>query len=41
MNKGKAYISKEMAAKMGKRTDWGLYLDDNMTRLPQGMPNDK
>lgn len=41
MNKGKAYISKEMAAKMGKRTDWGLYLDDNMTRLPQGMPNDQ
>ncbi len=36
MNKGKAYVSQEMAEKMQKRTDWGAYLDANMTRLPMG-----
>jgi hypothetical protein len=36
MSKGKAYLSREMAEKMQKRTDWGEYLDENMTRLPKG-----
>jgi outer membrane protein TolC len=36
MSKGKAYVSEEMAKKMQKRTDWGAYLDANMTRLPTG-----
>ena len=36
MSKGRAYLSKEMAKKMQKRTDWGRYLDANMTRLPTG-----
>lgn len=40
MSQGKAYISEGMAAKMKKRIDWGRYLEANMTRLPQGMPND-
>ena len=37
MNQGKAYISVEMAEKMQKRTDWGRYLDENMTRLPESL----
>lgn len=41
MSQGKAYISEDMAAKMQKRIDWGRYLDANMTRLPQGAPNDQ
>lgn len=41
MSEGEAYISNEIAAKMEKRTDWGRYLDKNMTRLPQGMINDQ
>ena len=36
ISRGKAYISKETAAKMKARTDWGEYLDDDMTRLPKG-----
>ncbi|KYJ87678.1 TolC family protein [Sulfurovum riftiae] len=36
ISRGKAYISKEMAARMKARTDWGHYLDDDMTRLPKG-----
>ena len=40
INKGKAYVSKEMAQKMQKRTDWGAYLDANMTRLPDGFGDD-
>jgi outer membrane protein TolC len=36
MSKGKAYVSRELAEKMQKRTDWGAYLDANMTRLPTG-----
>ena len=41
MSRGKAYISKELAQKMKKRTDWGEYLDENMTRLPKGFYNGK
>jgi outer membrane protein TolC len=37
MHEGASYISKERAKKMQQRTDWGSYLDDNMTRLPKGM----
>lgn len=40
MNKGKAYVSREMAEKMKKRTDWGLFLDENMTRLPKGFTDE-
>lgn len=40
MSKGQAYVSKEMAEKMQKRTDWGHYLDDKMTRLPKGMTDE-
>ena len=40
MNKGKAYLSEETAAKMKKRVDWGKYLDANMTRLPEGMTHE-
>jgi len=36
-NKGKSYLSADTAAKMKKRVDWDRYLDDNMTRLPEGM----
>ena len=36
ISRGKSYISKETAAKMKARTDWGAYLDDDMTRLPKG-----
>ena len=41
MSRGKAYISMELAQKMKKRTDWGNYLDENMTRLPKGFYNGK
>ncbi len=37
MSQGDTYISNEMAKKMQQRTDWGNYLDNNMTRLPKGM----
>ena len=37
ISKGKSYISKALAQKMKKRTDWGKYLDQNMTKLPKGM----
>ncbi|WP_373030864.1 TolC family protein [Sulfurovum sp.] len=40
MSKGKSYLSADTAAKMKKTVDWGKYLDDNMTRLPEGMNND-
>ena len=40
ISKGKAYLSEETAAKMKKRVDWGKYLDENMTRLPEGISND-
>ena len=41
INRGRSYISKEMAEKMKGRTDWGHYLDDDMTKLPQGFYDDK
>ncbi|MEA2111622.1 MAG: TolC family protein [Campylobacterota bacterium] len=37
MSQGEAYLSNETAKKMQERTDWGDYLDKNMTRLPKGM----
>jgi len=37
INKGKSYLSADTAEKMKKRVDWDKYLDDNMTRLPEGM----
>ena len=37
MSKGKSYLSADTAAKMKKTVDWGKYLDENMTRLPEGM----
>lgn len=37
INKGKSYLSAQTAEKMKKRVDWDRYLDDNMTRLPEGM----
>lgn len=37
MSKGKAYVSNEMATKMKNRTNWGHYLDANMTRLPESL----
>jgi len=40
MSKGKAYLSKETAAKMKKRVDWDRYLDANMTRLPKGITDE-
>jgi len=40
MNKGKAYVSQEMAGKMQRRTDWGKYLDANMTKLPTGFSDE-
>jgi len=36
ISRGKAYISKEMAVRMKVRTDWGHYLDVEMTQLPKG-----
>lgn len=40
MNKGRSYLSAKTAAMMKKRVDWGRYLDENMTRLPEGMNDD-
>ena len=37
ISKGKSYLSADTAAKMKERVDWDRYLDDNMTRLPEGM----
>ncbi|MEA2048022.1 MAG: TolC family protein [Campylobacterota bacterium] len=37
MSKGEAYLSRNLAQTMQKRTDWGHYLDEEMTRLPQGL----
>lgn len=41
ISRGHTYISKETAEKMKERTDWGEYLDANMTRLPKGFYDDK
>ena len=41
ISRGKSYISREMAAKMKARTDWGKYLDPNMTKLPKSFDDDK
>ena len=41
MSRGRSYISRETAEKMKKRTDWGRYLDPDMTRLPKGFYDDK
>ncbi len=35
ISRGKSYISQEMAEKMKGRTDWGHYLDTDMTKLPK------
>jgi len=35
-SQNRAYLSQKRAKKMQKRTDWGVYLDANMTRLPKG-----
>ncbi len=40
MNKRRSYLSAKTAAMMKKRVDWGRYLDENMTRLPEGMNDD-
>jgi len=37
ISEGNAYISRETKERMKKRgIDWGVYLDDNMTRFPKG-----
>ena len=36
ISRGRSYISRETAEKMKKRTDWGKYLDPEMTRIPKG-----
>ena len=36
ISRGRSYISQEMAEKMKGRTDWGKYLDADMTKLPKG-----
>ena len=41
ISRGRSYISTEMASKMKSRTDWGRYLDADMTKLPKGFYNDK
>jgi outer membrane protein TolC len=41
ISRGKAYISETLAQKMKNRTDWGNYLDKNMTRLPKGFYDGK
>jgi len=41
ISRGRSYISSEMAAKMKGRTDWGKYLDAEMTKLPKGFYDDK
>ncbi len=35
---GTHYLSKERATRMRARTDWGEYLDDNATLLPEELP---
>jgi len=40
MSKGKAYVSEALVKKMQQRTDWGAYLDANMTRLPTGFAHE-
>jgi outer membrane protein TolC len=37
INKGRSYLSEKTASEMKKRVDWGRYLDEDMTRLPEGM----
>lgn len=37
ISRGKSYLSAGTAKRMKNRVDWDQYLDDNMTRLPQGM----
>ena len=37
ISKGKSYLSADTAEKMKQRVDWDRYLDENMTRLPEGM----
>jgi len=41
INRGKSYISRELAAKMKGRIDWGKYLEPEMTRLPKGFYDGK
>ncbi len=36
INRGRAYISRKTARRMQKRTDWGSFLDEKMTRIPRG-----
>jgi len=35
ISRGKAYLSRETAARMKRTVDWGRYLDPSMTRLPK------
>ena len=37
ISKGKSYLSADTAQRMKQTVDWDKYLDDNMTRLPEGM----
>ncbi|MGB5506961.1 MAG: TolC family protein [Sulfurovum sp.] len=37
ISKGRSYLSEDTAEKMKQRVDWDRYLDENMTRLPEGM----
>ena len=37
VRKGKSYLSEETAKRMQERVDWDVYLDPNMTQLPEGM----
>jgi len=41
IREGKSYISYQLAQKMKNRTDWGHYLDTNITKLPKGFGYDK
>lgn len=41
ISRDRAYISKELAQKMKKRTDWGNYLDTNMTIIPKELYDKK
>ena len=36
INRGRAYISRKTARRMRKRSDWGSFLDEKMTRIPNG-----
>ncbi len=40
MSRGKRYLSKETAARMKSRTDWGNMLDGNTTILPKGFTHE-